>query len=110
MAQKKSAEAPKQTKEEELTEAQSQIDSFKKQLAELNLKERVDGLSADAKKIYEEQRKELEALIDEIEKKYKELKTKASANWQETKEFVELTNKALRHSFNYFMSHYRNKK
>ncbi len=110
MAQKKSAETQKQTKEEELTEAQTQIDSFKKQLSELNLKERVDGLSADAKKIYEEQRKELEALIDEIEKKYKELKTKANENWQETKEFVELTNKALRHSFNYFMSHYRNKK
>ncbi len=109
MAQKKSAETQQQTKEEELTKAQTQIDSFKKQLAELNLKERVDGLSADAKKIYEEQRKELEALIDEIEKKYKELKTKASENWQETKEFVELTNKALRHSFNYFMSHYKKK-
>jgi len=109
MAQKKSAETQQQTKEEELTKAQTQIDSFKKQLAELNLKERVDGLSADAKKIYEEQRKELEALIDEIEKKFKELKTKASENWQETKEFVELTNKALRHSFNYFMSHYKKK-
>ena len=109
MAQKKSAETQKQMKEEELTEAQTQIDSFKKQLAELNLKERVEGLSADARKIYEEQRKELEALIDEIEKKYKELKTKATENWQETKEFVELTNKALRHSFNYFMSHYKKK-
>ncbi|WP_345974617.1 hypothetical protein [Sulfurimonas sp. HSL3-7] len=109
MKEKKSAEAQKQTKEEELTKAQTQIDSFKKQLAELNLKEKVDGLSADAKKIYEEQRKELEALIDEIEKKFKELKTKASTNWQETKEFVELTNKALKHSFNYFMSHYKKK-
>lgn len=109
MAQKKSAETQKETKEEELSKAQSQIDSFKKQLAELNLKEKVDGLSADAKKIYEEQRKELEALIDEAEKKFKALRSKASENWQETKEFVELTNKALRHSFNYFMSHYKKK-
>jgi len=97
------------TREEILAEAQKQFDSFKKQLAELNLKERVDGLSADAKKIYEEQRKELEALIDEAEQKFKSLTAKASENWHETKEFVELTNKAIRHSFNYFMSHYRKK-
>jgi len=97
------------TKEEVLAEAQKQIDSFKKQLAELNLKERVDGLSADAKKIYQEQRKELESLIDETEKRVKEVATKANESWKDTKDFVELTNKALRHSFNYFMSHYRNK-
>jgi ElaB/YqjD/DUF883 family membrane-anchored ribosome-binding protein len=97
------------TKEEFLAEAQKQIDSFKKQLAELNLKERVDSLSADAKRIYTEQRTELEALIDETEKKFKELKTKANENWKETRDFVELTNKALRHSFKYFMSHYRKK-
>ncbi len=97
------------TKEQVLAEAQKQIDSFKKQLAELNLKEKVEGLSADAKKVYEEQRKELEALIDEAEKKFKALGAKANEGWQETKEFVELTQKALKHSFNYFMSHYKKK-
>ena len=95
------------TKEEVLAEAQKQIDSFKAQIAELNVKEKVDGLSADAKKVYEEQKKELEALIDEAENKFKDLGTKASDGWQETKDFVELTNKALKHSFNYFMSHYK---
>ncbi len=97
------------TKEQVLAEAQKQIDSFKKQLTELNLKEKVEGLSVDAKKVYEEQRKELETLIDEAEKKFKELGAKASDSWQETKEFVELTQKALKHSFNYFMSHYKKK-
>ncbi|MGB6019887.1 MAG: hypothetical protein WBF77_09865 [Sulfurimonadaceae bacterium] len=97
------------TKAQVLAEAQKQIDSFKIQLAELNLKEKVVGLSADAKKVYEEQKKELEALIDETESKLKELGTKASDSWQETKDFVELTNKALKHSFNYFMSHYKKK-
>jgi archaellum component FlaC len=95
------------TKEQVLAEAQKQIDSFKKQLEELNLKNRVEGLSADAKKIYEEQRKDLTALIDETEKKYKELATKANDSWNDTRDFVELTNKALKHSFNYFMSHYK---
>ncbi len=95
------------TKEQVLAEAQKQIDSFKKQLEELNLKNRVEGLSTDAKKIYEEQRKDLTALIDETEKKYKELATKANDSWNDTRDFVELTNKALKHSFNYFMSHYK---
>ncbi|MEE8589026.1 MAG: hypothetical protein V3S80_06760 [Sulfurimonadaceae bacterium] len=95
------------TKEQVLAEAQKQIDSFKKQLEELNLKDRVEGLSTDAKKVYEEQRKDLSALIDETEKKYKELATKANDSWKDTRDFVELTNKALKHSFNYFMSHYK---
>jgi len=97
------------TKEQVLAEAQKQIDSFKAQIAELNVKGKVDELSADAKKVYEEQKKELESLLDETEKKFKELGTKASDGWQETREFVELTNKALKHSFHYFMSHYKKK-
>lgn len=95
------------TKEQVLAEAQKQIDSFKKQLEELNLKDKVEELSADAKKIYEEQRKDLSALIDETENKYKELANKANDSWNDTRGFVELTNKALKHSFNYFMSHYK---
>ncbi|MDA3945925.1 MAG: hypothetical protein PF439_04530 [Helicobacteraceae bacterium] len=97
------------TKEQVLAEAQKQIDSFKAQLAELKLKEKVNELSVDAKKAYDEQKKELEALIDEAEKKFKTLGAKASDSWQETKEFVELTQKALKHSFHYFMSHYKKK-
>ena len=97
------------TKQQILEESQKQIDSFKKQLQELNLKEKVEDLNADAKKLYEEQRMDLEVLIDEAEKKFKELGDKASEGWQETKDFVELTNKALKHSFNYFMSHYKKK-
>ena len=95
------------TKEQVLAEAQKQIDSFKKQIEEINLKEKVDDLSADAKKLYEEQRQDLVAMLDEAEKKFSSLGDKASESWQETKDFVELTNKALKHSFNYFMSHYK---
>ena len=97
------------TKEEILLEAQKQIDSFKQQLEELKLREKVDELSGDALKVYEEQKKELETLIDEVEVKFKTLGDKASGSWQETKDFVELTEKALKHSFNYFMSHYKKK-
>lgn len=95
------------SKVEILDEAQKQIDSFKQQLDALKLKEKVDGLSADALKTYETQKRELESLISETESKFKELSDKASDSWQESKDFVELTQKALKHSFNYFMSHYK---
>ena len=97
------------TKKEVLAEAQKQMDSFKQQLDELRLKEKVDDLSADAIKAFEEQKVELETLINEVEEKFKTLGDKASGSWQETKDFVELTEKALKHSFNYFMSHYKKK-
>ena len=95
------------TKEQVLAEAQKQIDSFKAQIAELDVKGKVDELSADAKKLYEDQRKDLVSMLDEAEKQFSSVGDKASESWQETKDFVELTNKALRHSFNYFMSHYK---
>jgi len=95
------------TKEQVLAEAQKQIASFKKQIEDLNLKEKVDDLSTDAKKLYEEQRTDLVAMLDESEKQFSSLGDKASESWQETKDFVALTEKALKHSFNYFMSHYK---
>jgi len=97
------------TKEQVIAEAQKQLDSFKKQLDELHIQEKVEDLSTDAKKLYDEQRASLDELISESEKHLKTLSTKANDSWQDTKDFVELTNKALRHSFNYFMSHYKKK-
>ena len=95
------------TKEQILEEAQKQIASFQKQIEELNLKEKVDGLGTDAKKLYEEQRKDLVSMLDEAEKQFVSLGEKANEGWQESKEFVMLTQKAIKHSFNYFMSHYK---
>ena len=66
-------------------------------------------LSEEAKKQFEVGAKELEELYKDAGQKYDGLQKKGSENWQEAKEFVELTNKALRHSFHYFMSHYRKK-
>ncbi len=95
------------TKEEILAEAQKQIASFQKQIDEINLKEKVGGLSTDAKKLYDEQRKDLVAMLDEAEKQFSSIGDKASESWKDTKDFVELTQKALKHSFNYFKSHYK---
>lgn len=93
--------------EQIIEEAQKQIALFQKQIEELNLKAKVDGLSTDAKKLYEDQRKDLVAMLDDAQKQFTDMGNKASESWKDTKDFVELTQKALKHSFNYFMSHYK---
>ena len=95
------------TKEQVLAEAKKQIDSFKAQIDELDVKGKVEELGTDAKKLFEEHRKDLVEMLDEAEKSFGTLGDKANDSWKETKGFVELTQKALKHSFNYFMSHYK---
>lgn len=94
-------------KEELHQEAKDELKSFREQTAEL--REMTAHLGEEAKKQFEIRAKELEELYAEAEKKYAVWHEKAGKEWHEFKDFVELTNKALRHSFNYFMSHYRKK-
>lgn len=94
-------------KDEAIEESKKQLHRFKEELAEL--KTTTSHLSAEAKKQFDIGAKELEKLYGEADVKFDELKSKAETSYQEAKSFIELTNKALKHSFNYFMSHYRKK-
>ena len=94
-------------KDEVLEEARKQLDTFIAEIGVLRLK--ASELGEGAKKEFESSANELEGLFKDAGKKYDELQKKSSENWHEAKDFVELTDKALRHSFNYFMSHYRKK-
>lgn len=97
----------KTEKHEKLEESSQEIAGFKADLEKL--KEKTAHFSEEAKKEFDERVKELEELIKDAEAKYEELKVKTEENWNDLKDFVALTNKALRHSFKYFMSHYRKK-
>jgi len=94
-------------KDEVIAEAKKQLDKFQKEINEI--KEASAHLSVEAKKQFDVGAKELEHLYKEAHEKYDDLSSKAEENYKEVKDFVELTNKALKHSFNYFMSHYRKK-
>ncbi len=94
-------------KDEVIEESKKQLHRFKEELAEL--KTTTAHLSVEAKKQFDIGANELDKLYSEAETKFDELKNKAESSYQEAKAFVDLTNKALRHSFNYFMSHYRKK-
>ena len=94
-------------KDEMIKEAKKQLVKFQKEIDEI--KEASSHLNEEAKKQFEIGAKELETLYKDAHKKFDTLSTKAEENYKEVKEFAELTNKALKHSFNYFMSHYRKK-
>lgn len=95
------------TKDEMIKEAKKQLENFQKEMAELKVAS--VHLSEEAKKQFDIGAKELEKLYKEADTKYEELSHKAEENYKEAKSFMELTNKALQHSFHYFMSHYRKK-
>ncbi len=92
-------------KDEMIQEAKKQLAHFEKEMA--TLKDATSHLSEEAKKQFDIGAKELEKLYKEADVKFDELAEKAEENYKEVKGFLELTNKALKHSFNYFMSHYR---
>lgn len=94
-------------KDEMIQEAKNQLAKFEKEMAEL--KETTIHLSEEAKKQFDIGAKELEKLYKEADVKFDELSHKAEENYKEAKDFIELTNKALKHSFHYFVSHYRKK-
>lgn len=95
-------------KDEMIEEAKKQLVKFQQEIDEI--KEASSHLSKEGKKQFDIGAKELETLYNDAHKKFDALSNKAEENFKEVKEFVELTNKALKHSFNYFMSHYRKKK
>ena len=94
-------------KDEIIKEGKKQLTSFQKEINEL--KEASSHLSEEAKKQFDIGAKELEKLYKEADVQFEKLSQKAEENYKEAKEFIELTNKALKHSFHYFMSHYRKK-
>jgi len=94
-------------KDEMIKEGKKQLSGFQKEINEL--KEASSHLSEEAKKQFDVGAKELEKLYKEADVQFEKLSHKAEENYKEAKEFIELTNKALKHSFNYFISHYKKK-
>lgn len=92
-------------KDEMIVEAKKQLAGFKKEISEIKMAS--SHLSEEAKKQFDIGAIELEKLYKEADVKFDELSGKAEENYKEVKGFIELTNTALKHSFHYFMSHYR---
>lgn len=98
---------PEPKRNDILEEGKKQLERFQSELADLKTK--AAHLSDEARKEFEVRSQEIEELYDDALQGYEKLKLKTEAGWEETRDFVILTNKALKHSFNYFLSHYRKK-
>ena len=90
-----------------MNEAKKQLEEFNSQLDDLEVK--MKDFSGEAKKVYDVQSKELRKLVGEAEKNFDKAKNASEETWDEVKDFVEFTGKALKSSFNYFLSHYKKK-
>jgi len=90
-----------------IDEAKKQLEGFNAQLDDLEVK--MKDFSGEAKKVYDDQAKELRKLIGEAQKNFDRAKNASEETWGEVKEYVEFTGKALKNSFNYFLSHYKKK-
>ena len=87
--------------------AKKQVDEFNSQLDDVEAK--MKDLTGEAKKIYEEQSVELRKMLKDAQKNIESAKNSSEETWEEIKEHIDLTRKALKNSFNYFISHYKKK-
>jgi predicted nuclease with TOPRIM domain len=99
---------PKQKKQDETIEESQQ--TLEKYRAEIEaMKEKASHYSAEVKAEFDKRLSELETMYSDMQKRYDSLKDKTGEAWEDTKDFVVLTNKALVHSYRYFISHYKKK-
>lgn len=88
------------------------ISNMKEQLDELDarmddLDKKREELSGDARKEYDKRLHELAELRRDAEKRLKDVQTAGEEKWQQVKDEAEHTRKALNNSFNYFLSHFK---
>jgi predicted RNase H-like nuclease (RuvC/YqgF family) len=99
---------PKQKKQDEsIEESQQTLEKYRAEIEAM--KEKASHYSTEVKAEFDKRLSELETLYGEAQKRYDSLKGKTEEAWEDTKDFVVLTNKALVHSYHYFISHYKKK-
>ena len=90
-----------------IEKAKKQLDEFNSQLDDVEVK--MKDLTGEAKKIYDEQSVELRKMVKDAQQNIEKAKITSEETWEEIKGHLDLTRKALKNSFNYFLSHYKKK-
>jgi len=93
--------------DETIEESQKTLEGYRADIEALKAK--AVHYSDEVKAEFDKRLNELETLYSEAQQRYEALKDKTESKWGETKAFVVLTQKALIHSYRYFLSHYRKK-
>ena len=90
-----------------IEKAKKQLNEFNSQLDDVEVK--MKDLTGEAKKIFDEQSVELRKMIKDAQKNIEKAKNTSEEAWEEIKGHIDLTRKALKSSFHYFLSHYKKK-
>ncbi len=90
-----------------IEKAKKQLDEFNSQLDDVEVK--MKDLTGEAKKIYDEQSVELRKMVKDAQQNIEKAKNISEETWEEIKGYIDLTRKALKSSFHYFISHYKKK-
>ena len=97
---------PKHKKHKEtIEESQKELEGYRVEIEAL--RQKALSYSADVKAEFDKRLAELDGMYTELQNNYAGLKDKTEEKWEDAKAFVVLTNKALVHSYRYFISHYR---
>ncbi len=88
------------------------IAKMKEQLDDLDagiddLDKKREELSGEARKEYDKRLQELVEIRHDAEKRLQDVRTASEDRWQQVKDEAEHTRKALMNSFNYFKSHFK---
>jgi hypothetical protein len=97
------SEAKKQ--DETIEESQKTLEGYRADIEALKAK--AVHYSDEMKAEFDKRLNELETLYSEAQERYDALKDRTESKWEETKAFVVLTQKALIHSYRYFLEELR---
>jgi Na+/phosphate symporter len=95
-------------KDEMIRKTREQLESMSDELDKAG--DKLNDYSADLKKVYSEQKAELENLLNEAKQKVDKAKSSSTETWKEIEDYVQVTAKALKQSINYFKSQMKQKK
>ena len=84
-----------------------ELDNISEEMKKLEVK--LNDLGEEAKVTYKKQIEDMQKLYNNAEEKFEQAKNITEDKWDEVKDNIDLTRKALKNSYSYFMSHYKKK-
>ena len=84
-----------------------ELDNISEEMKKLEVK--LNDLGEEAKVTYKKQIDDMQKHYKNAEEKFEQAKDVSEDKWEEVKDNIDLTRKALKNSYSYFLSHYKKK-
>ena len=94
-------------RKEIIEKIKAELDNVSDEIKKLETK--MGELSEEAKITYKKQIDDLQKMYKNADEKFENAKDVAEDKWEDVRENIQVTRKALKNSYNYFLSHYKKK-